>query len=98
MQDLILLILGALFVYLLFSRKGGMGMGCCGGHGSYGDHSGHDSHGSHGDHTNVPYKDKHPNGLSSDITEEVIDLREDQYTVVTVEEDKHPNTKNQTAS
>ena len=41
MQDLILLILGALFVYLLFSRKGGMGMGCCGGHGSYGEHSDH---------------------------------------------------------
>ena len=98
MQNLILLILGAIFVYLLFSRKGGMGMGCCGGHGSYGNHSGHDSHGSHCGHTNVPYKDKHPNELSSDIKENVIDLREDQYTVVTVEEDKHPKTMNRTAS
>ena len=98
MQDLILLILGALFVYLLFSRKGGMGMGCCGGHGSYGDHSGHDSQGGHYGHINVPYKDKYLNELSTDIKEDVIDLREDQYTVVTVEEDKHPKTKNQTAS
>ena len=98
MQDFILLILGALFVYLLFSRKGGMGMGCCGGHGSYGDHSGHDSQGGHYGHINVPYKDKYLNELSTDIKEDVIDLREDQYTVVTVEEDKHPKTKNQTAS
>jgi hypothetical protein len=96
MQNLILLILGAIFVYLLFSRKEGMGVGCCGGHGSYSNHSGHDSNDSHCDHTNAPYKDKHPNELSSDIKEEVIDLREDQYTVVTVEEDKHPKTKNQT--
>ena len=40
MQNLILLILGAIFVYLLFFRKGGMGsgmgMGCCGGHGGHG--------------------------------------------------------------
>ena len=98
MQDLILLILGALFVYLLFSRKGGMGMGCCGGHGSYGDHSGHDSQGGHYGHINVPYKDKYLNELSTDIKEDVIDLREDQYTVVTVEEDKHPKTMNRTAS
>ena len=98
MQDLILLILGALFVYLLFSLKGGMGMGCCGGHGSYGDHSGHDSQGGNYGHINVPYKDKYLNELSTDIKEDVIDLREDQYTVVTVEEDKHPKTKNQTAS
>jgi len=97
MQNLILLILGAIFVYFLFFRKGGMGMGCCGGHTSYGDHNGHDSHGSHGGHNNVPYKDKHPNELSLDIKEDVIDLREDQYTVITVEEDKHPKTKNQTA-
>ena len=31
MQNLIPLIFTAIFVYLLFSRKGGMG--CCGGHG-----------------------------------------------------------------
>ena len=98
MQNLILLILGALFVYLLFSRKGGMGMGCCGGHTSYGDHNGHDRHGGHCGPTNVQFKDRHPNELSSDVKENVIDLREDQYTVVTIEEDKHPKTKNQTAS
>ena len=33
-MQIITLILAALFVYLLFSRKGGMGMGCCGSHGS----------------------------------------------------------------
>ena len=98
MQNLILLILGAIFVYLLFSRKGGMGMGCCGGHGSYSDQNGHDSNGSHCDHTNASYKDKHPNELSSDIKEDVIDLREDQYTVITVEEDKQPKTMNRIVS
>ena len=98
MQDVFPLLLAAFFVYLLFFRKGGMGMGCCGGHGSYGDHSGHDSQGGHYGHINVPYKDKYLNELSTDIKEDVIDLREDQYTVVTVEEDKHPKTKNQTAS
>ena len=35
MQTIIPLIIAGLFVYLMFSRKGGMG--CCGGH------SGHDS-------------------------------------------------------
>jgi hypothetical protein len=33
MQNLLLLILIGFFVYLIFSRKGGMG--CCGGHGSH---------------------------------------------------------------
>ena len=98
MQNLILLILGAIFVYLLFFRKGGMGMGCCGGHASYGDHSSHDSCGSHCGHNDVPYKDKHPEELSGDIKENVIDLPEDQYAVVTVEEDKHPKTIDRTAS
>jgi hypothetical protein len=65
MQGIIPLILLGLFVYLMFSRKGGMG--CCGGHG------GHDSEqnrkvnrgrSSHGDMGNV------------------IDLREDEYTVL----------------
>jgi hypothetical protein len=98
MQNLILLILGAIFVYLLFSRKGGMGMGCCGGHASYGDHSSHDSNDSHCGHTNAPYNDKNPDEQSVDTKEDVIDLREDQYTVVTVEENKHPKTMNRTAS
>lgn len=98
MQNIILLILGALFVYLLFFRKGGMGMGCCGGHGSYSDYSGKDSHGSHCGHSNDLYKDKHSDELSADIKEDVIDLREDQYTVLTVEEDKHLKTIDRTAS
>jgi len=79
MQNLIALILAAFFVYLLFFRKGGMGsgmgMGCCGGHGG------------HGTETDKP---RHLNELSEGRKEEIIDLREDQYTVLTVEEDKRP--------
>lgn len=97
-MQIITLILAAIFVYLLFFRKGGIGMGCCGGHGSYGDHSGHDSHDSHCGHSAEPYKNKHPGLSAADIKEDVIDLREDQYTVLTVEEDKHPKTRNKTAS
>jgi hypothetical protein len=85
-MQIITLILAALFVYLLFSRKGGMGMGCCG------------SHGSHSDHGNEVVKDKYFNELSEDGNEDVIDLREDQYTVVTVEEDKQQKTIDRIAS
>jgi len=74
-MQIITLILAALFVYLLFSRKGGMGMGCCGSHSSHGSE---------------PDKDRHFNELSENRKEDVIDLREDQYTVLTVEEDNHP--------
>jgi len=97
-MQIITLILAALFVYLLFFRKESMGMGCCGGHGRNDDHSGHDSHGSHCVHSAEPDKDKHPYELSADIKEDVIDLREDQYTVLTVEEDKHQKTIDRTAS
>ncbi len=83
MQDLFPLLLAALFVYLLFFRKGGMGMGCCGSHGGHG----HESD-----------KDRHFNELSEDRKEDVIDLREDQYTVLTVEEDKPPKKIDQKAS
>jgi len=89
MQNIIPLILGALVVYLLFFRKGGMGMGCCGSH---------DSHGHHSGHGHEAVKDRHFNELSEDGNEDVIDLREDQYTVVTVEENKQPKTIDQTAS
>ena len=89
MQNIIPLILGALVVYLLFFRKGGMGMGCCGGH---------DSHGHHSGHGHEAVKDRHFNELSEDGNEDVIDLREDQYTVVTVEENKQPKTIDRTAS
>jgi hypothetical protein len=85
-MQIITLILAALFVYLLFFRKGGMGMGCCG------------SHGSHSGHGHEPDKDRHFDELSENRKEDVIDLREDQYTVLTVEEDKHPKTPDRTAS
>lgn len=68
MQNIILLVLAALFVYLLFSRKGGMG--CCGGHGAHngesdndnqgGGLSQHNSHGHHGDKANIQ---KHSGGM-----------------------------------
>ena len=83
MQNIIPLILGAFVVYLLFFRKGGMGMGCCG---------------SHSAHGGEPDKDRHFNELSEDGNEDVIDLREDQYTVVTVEENKQTKTIVRTAS
>lgn len=102
MQNIIIIILAAFFVYFLFFRKGGMGsgmgMGCCGGHGSHGDHSGHDSHESHGGHGTEPEKGRHPDEISEDRKEDVIDLREDQYTVVKVEEGKQPKTIDRTVS
>ena len=40
MQNLIPLLLIGFFIYLIFSRKGGMGgMGCCGRNGAHGDRS-----------------------------------------------------------
>ncbi len=40
MQNLIPLVFIGFFIYLIFSRKGGMGgMGCCGGHGTRDGHS-----------------------------------------------------------
>lgn len=86
MQNIIPLILGAFVVYFLFFRKGGMGMGCCGSHGSHGRQSSHDRHGGHGHELD---QDRHYNELSEDGKEDVIDLWKDQYTVLTVEEDKH---------
>jgi hypothetical protein len=99
MQNLIILIVAAFFVYLLFFRKGGMGsgmgMGCCGGHGSHGDHSSHDRYNSHGGHCGTgaePDKGRHLNDLTEDRKGDVIDLREDQYTVLPVEEDQQSET------
>jgi hypothetical protein len=89
MQDLFPLFLSAIFVYLLFFRKGGMGMGCCGGHGGHGDHSGHG---------HEPDKGRHFNELPGDRKEDVIELRKDQYTVLTVEEEKHSKTIDRTGS
>lgn len=87
MQSIFPLILAVLIVYLLFFRKGGMG--CCGSHGSHEGHSGHGVE---------PDKNRHSNELFEYRNEDVIDLREDQYTVLTVEEDKHPKTPDRTAS
>jgi hypothetical protein len=74
MQNIIPLFFGALFVYLLFFRKGGMG--CCG---------------SHSSHEKEHDKSRHLNEISANRKEEVIDLGKDQYTVLTVEEDRPPN-------
>lgn len=69
MQTIIPLILVGLFVYLMFSRKGGMG--CCGGH------AGHDSESPQdkpkGNHSNEPFGS-------------VIDLKEEDYTVLAPQE------------
>lgn len=100
MQNLIILILAAFFVYLLFFRKGGMGsgmgMGCCGGHGGHDDHNSHNRQESYGDHHHEPDKGRHFSELSDDIKEDVIDLREDQYSVLSVEEEKQPKTMDRT--
>ena len=71
MQNLIPLIVTALFVYLLFSRKGGMG--CCGGH---------------GEHESERYKDVDSGKSSHNDPGNVIDLREDEYTILQPEGDK----------
>ena len=65
MQNLIPLIFIGFFIYLIFSRKGGMG--CCGGHGS------HEDHGNHGDH-----EDHHSDKDKKVITEPVTQMRDDK--------------------
>lgn len=80
MQNLIPLIFGALFVYLLFFRRGGGGMGCCGGHGS------HEQRG-HGE-AHSGKSTPHPKAKETALREEVIDLREDEYTVLPSKDDK----------
>jgi hypothetical protein len=60
MQSITPLIIVGLFVYLMFSRKGGMG--CCGGH------SGHDSKRHQDNHTGTPTGD--PMGTVIDLKEE----------------------------
>ncbi len=66
MQSLIPLIFIGAFIYLIFARKGGVG--CCGGHGS---------------HESRPHQDSHSGWKSSHHRQEdVIDLREDEYTVL----------------
>jgi hypothetical protein len=71
MQNLIPVILIALFVYLIFFRKGGMG--CCGGHST---------------HETQRHQDEHSEKSSYERVENVIDLREDEYTVLPSKNDK----------
>ena len=71
MQGIIPLILLGLFVYLMFSRKGGMG--CCGGHG------GHDS-----EQNRKVNRGRSSNGDMGNV----IDLREDEYTVLPAKKDE----------
>jgi hypothetical protein len=73
MHNLILLIFIAVFVYLIFFRRGGVG--CCGGHGA---------------HESERYQDVHSGKSSHDRMEDVIDLREDEYTILPSEDDKLP--------
>lgn len=76
MQNLLPLILIGFIVYLIFSRKGGMG--CCGGHG----HSSHEPRKQHDRHL---YSDDFPR---DDRMEKVIDLRKDEYTILPAGDDQ----------
>ncbi|UCB50976.1 MAG: hypothetical protein JSW56_09025 [Deltaproteobacteria bacterium] len=68
MERIIPLVIIGVFFYRLLFRKGGMGgMGCCGGHGS------HDSH---------PNHDTPSDKLTQKHEDDVIDLREGDYTVL----------------
>ena len=71
MQGIIPLIIAGLFVYLMFFRRGrgGMGMGCCGGH------LGHDSESPHN-------KNKPSDPPPGEPLGNVIDLRKEDYSVL----------------
>lgn len=74
MQNLLPLILIGFIVYLIFSRKGGMG--CCGGHGSHEPKRHQDGH-------------SHSDDLSrDDRVEKVIDLSKDEYTILPARNDQ----------
>ncbi len=75
MQNLIPLIFIAAFVYLIFSRKGGMG--CCGGHGS---------------HEHQRHQNGHSGKSSDGRLENVIDLRKDEYTIISSKPISSPET------
>jgi len=90
MQNLIPLIFVGLFIYLIFSRKGGMGgMGCCGGHGG---HSGHEDHGNHSDHTSNKENKTNPEAVTQMQDDTVIDLQEGKdYVFIPVKDDSRRN-------
>jgi len=73
MQNLIPLLLIGFIVYLILSRRGRGGMGCCGGHSP--DEHKQQQHSNSGD-------------LSQDRMEKVIDLRKDEYTVLSSDTDQ----------
>ncbi len=73
MQNVISLIFVGLVVYLMFSRKGGMG--CCGGHG------GHQSDQNQKEKMDIP---------SHGDAGEVIDLQEDEYSILSTKVDEPP--------
>jgi len=81
MYFLIPLILIGFFIYLIFSRKGGMG--CCGGHG------GHSNHADHGDH----YSDKEQKEISEPVSQiqdgKVVDLLDGRdYVLLPLKDDE----------
>ncbi len=75
MQNLIPIFLIAFFVYRIFFKKGG-GMGCCGGH--------MEPEPGRNDNMNRNLEKSIHNSH-----EHVIDLREDEYTVISHEYEKH---------
>ncbi|UCD78234.1 MAG: hypothetical protein JSW26_22925 [Desulfobacterales bacterium] len=83
MQNVIPLIFIGFFIYLIFSRKGGMGgMGCCGGHG------GHEDQGSHRDRSSDKEKKVNSEPVSQTQDEKVIDLLEGKdYVLIPVKDD-----------
>jgi len=87
MQNLIPLIFIGFFIYLIFSRKGGMGgMGCCGGHGGHGDH------GEHGEHSADKEKKVNSEPDSQMREEKVIDLRKGKdYVYIPFKDDERYN-------
>ena len=77
MQNLIPIFLIVLIAYFIFSRKGGMG--CCGGH--------MEPEPRRNDNMN-----RNPEQSIEDIHKNVIDLREDEYTVIAPEDKTRPKT------
>lgn len=87
MYFLIPLIFIGIFIYLIFSRKGGMG--CCGGHGGHSNHGDHDDHEDHEDH----YSDKEKKEISEPVSQiqdgKVIDLLEGRdYVLLPLKDDE----------
>ena len=87
MQNLIPLIFIGFFIYLIFSRKGGMGgMGCCGGHGGHGGHEDQDNHDSHSSDKEIKrnYRqmahEHHPDkAIAEGLPEELIKYANDRF-------------------